>query len=111
MQTKKGRHKPTPKCQQCEDNGFILFKQKHEDRLIDYVAYCDKCKKGEDYRYCGRSINDHKSEYYTKPFSAYTMSEDHAPKNKEEENIRDETKDANTKNTNADGSNFKQNSF
>ena len=55
------------RCKQCEDKGFVLFKQINENISYEHIAYCDKCEKGNDYKYCGK-------DYYISPFSAYAVS-------------------------------------
>lgn len=57
-------------CKICDGNGFKIFTKLLDKRPYEYVAYCDKCSAGMNYKYDGTQM-ERKSNYYTVPISFY----------------------------------------
>ncbi len=74
-------------CKICDGNGFKIFTKLVEKRPHEYIAYCDKCSAGMNYKYDGSQM-ERKSKYYTVPISFYAdiveMEKQHATPEKNE---------------------------
>lgn len=77
--------KNNKECPICEGKGFVVVTQELKSNSwqgkklkTQHVAYCDKCAQGEKYKFDGRTIasKDHRTEYYSLPYSAYGIAEE-----------------------------------
>lgn len=48
-------------CKYCDNKGFMQY---YKDNY-EYIAYCDKCARGEQYKYDGRNNKERPSLYFT----------------------------------------------
>jgi hypothetical protein len=62
-------------CHVCSNNGFVVIikKMANGDKTLEYptILHCDKCQKGQEYRYDGREVTKNKSKYFVEPISQY----------------------------------------
>lgn len=70
-------------CPVCNNSGFIVFEKTiggeyclgDEPIPATFIAYCEKCPRGNDFKYDGRNIEKNKSNYYTRSISEYKLNQ------------------------------------
>lgn len=60
-------------CKYCNGKGFMLITKIIDDFPYEYIAYCDRCEAGEQYKYDGRKCRDkrYQTNYVINPISMY----------------------------------------
>lgn len=73
-------------CPYCNNQGYILYKQEIDGMIYEFLAYCDKCKRGEQFAYDGRNCKDRPSDYVV-PSATSIIPEQFLKENKVEETL------------------------
>jgi len=60
-------------CAVCDDNGFVLIKEKQQDSglIYEYMLYCPFCAVGRSWAYDGKQCKERKSPYRIPPLTEY----------------------------------------
>lgn len=72
-------------CKVCNNKGFIVLRKFTNEYIFDdvklpltYIAYCDMCEKGNQYKYDGSNNEKYASKYHLLPISQYKSEEIYA---------------------------------